>query len=114
MAGLLCVLQLHSVSRQLGSHLLGNEGLDLVALLHVVEVGDCHAALHAVGDFARIVLEALERCELALEDLLAATHHAHFCVATNGSVGHAATGDGAHLGDAEDFLHQRRGPDSSP
>ena len=50
-----------SASRKLRRHLLGNECLDLVAFLHVVEVGDPHAAFHAVGDLARIVLEALER-----------------------------------------------------
>src|SRR5882757_894023 len=107
MAGLLYLAQLRLVCSELGRDLLGDECLDLVALLHIAEAGEAHAALHAVGDLTRIVLEPLERCELALEDLLATTHHADFRIATDGAVGHAATGDGAHLGNAEDLLYQR-------
>src|SRR3984885_9550667 len=93
------------LSSQLSSDPLGDKCLDGIAYLDVIEVGNAHAALHAVGDFAGIVLEALEGRELALEDLLSIAHEANFRIALNGAVDHAATGNGAHLGDPEDVEH---------
>src|SRR6202142_4792828 len=87
------------------SNPLGHEGLNGIAYLDVIEVGNAHAALHAVSHFAGIVLEALERRELALEDLLSIPHEANFRIALDGAVDHAATGNRAHLGDPEDVEH---------
>ena len=42
---------------ELSSHLLGCERLENIALLHISEVVERHAALHATLDFGHIVLE---------------------------------------------------------
>ncbi len=52
---------------QVGGQFLRGEGFDQVAFLEVAEAAEADAALHAVGDFAGIVLEAFERSDLALE-----------------------------------------------
>src|SRR6202789_4397253 len=56
---------------EIGGQFLSGEGLDDVAFLDVIEVAQADAALHAVGHFADIVFDALERADLALEDLRA-------------------------------------------
>src|SRR6202012_4426948 len=53
----------------------------------------------------RVVFEALERADLALEDLFAAAHHLYLGVAADDSILHAAAGDGAHLRNSEDVEH---------
>ncbi len=47
------------------SHPLHDEGLDNVALLHIVEIIQRDTALHAGAHFADIVLEAAQRTDLA-------------------------------------------------
>ena len=69
--------------------------------LQVAEAGQSNAALHAVAHFARIVLEALERVDFALEYLLAAPHHLDLGIAANDAVLHTASGNGAHLRNLE-------------
>src|SRR5436309_1438002 len=91
-----------SESAEVGGHLLGRKGLEDVAFLDVAEPVDADAALHAVRHFAGVVLEALERADLALEDLFATAHDFDFRIATDNSILHAAAGDGAHLGNTED------------
>ena len=49
-------------------YLLHNEALDNVADLDVVELFNLHAALVAAGNFLDVVLEAAQRCKLALMD----------------------------------------------
>src|ERR1700756_2659101 len=93
------------LSSQLSSNTLGYECLDRIADLDVVEVGKAHAALHAVGDFAGIVLEALEGRELALEDLFSIAHEANFRIALDGAVDYTATGNGPDFRDPEDVEH---------
>lgn len=59
---------------EFGRDLLRHKGLDRVAHLDVVEVRNADAALHAVRHFFRIVLETLERGQLALEHRHAVAH----------------------------------------
>ncbi len=87
---------------KVGGHLLCGEGFEKIAFFQIAVVGDADAALHAVGDFARVVLEALERGDLAFVDLLAAAHHLDFRVAADDAVLYTAAGDGADLGNPED------------
>src|SRR6266700_2819030 len=88
---------------QVGGHLLRREGFDEVAFLEVAESAQADAALHSVGYFADIVLEALKRADLALVHLLVSAHHFDLRVAADDSVLNAAAGDGTHLGNAEDI-----------
>src|ERR1017187_4048711 len=91
-----------SQSTQVGSHFLRGEGFKKVAFLQIAESAETDTALHAVGDFAGIVLEALERTDLAFVDLLPTAHHLDLGVTTDDSILNTAAGDGAHLGNAED------------
>src|SRR5580698_9980483 len=63
--------------------LLGVVALDHVSDLVAVEVVQLDAALEARADFVRVVLEALERADLALVHDLAAAPQACGCVAVD-------------------------------
>src|SRR5579883_2317348 len=84
---------------QVGGHLLGGEGFKQVALLEIAKVGNADTALHSVCDFSGIVFEALQRSDLAFEDLFAVAHHLDLRVAADDTVGDAAAGDGSDLRD---------------
>src|SRR3954467_10570326 len=81
------------------------EHLELVADLEVVEVLEAEAALEALLHLAHVLLEALERIELAGVDHHAAADEAHGRAAAHHAVGHHAAGHGAHLRDLEDVAH---------
>ena len=70
--------------------------------LDVLEAGEVDTALDALTDFADVVLEALERGDLALPDLVAFAEQADLRVAADEAVGDTAAGDLADLGDLED------------
>src|SRR5580698_2476553 len=53
------------------------EDFELIAFDDIVEVLDRHTALEALTDFLDVVLEALERIELAREDDDVVAQHAH-------------------------------------
>src|SRR6202043_1402623 len=63
---------------------------------------DADAALHAVGDFLDIILEAAQGADLALEDLFATAHDANLCIAAQDAFRYPGAGDGADLGNADD------------
>jgi len=69
-----------------------------VAFLQIAESGQADAAFHAVCHFLGIVLEPLERADLALEDLFFSAHDLHFSVAADYSILNAAAGNGPTLG----------------
>ena len=71
---LLLFLLLGGVLSEIGSEFFGGEGFDQVAHTDVLEAGEIDAALHALTDVGDVVLEALERSDLALPDLFAAAH----------------------------------------
>src|SRR5690606_14742194 len=80
-------------------------GLDDVALLEVLEVGEADAALVAGGDLGDLVLDALERLDLALPDHRALTEEAHLGATGDDAVQHVATGDPTHGRHPEDLAH---------
>src|SRR3989442_4814165 len=81
------------------------EHLELVAFLEIREVLQRHAALEARLDLAHVVLEALERVDLAGMDDDVVAQHADLRIALDQALLHVAAGDGADLGDAEHLLH---------
>src|ERR1700741_1710864 len=89
----------------LSSELAGNldalETLDLVADLDVTVSLDADAALGAGAHLGRVVLEALQRFELALEDHDVVAQHPDRVVAAHAAVHDQAPGDGAELARAE-------------
>src|SRR5665213_3617851 len=108
--GHLGLLDFGGVGAKFGGQLLGGEGFDDVAGLDVLEAGEVDTALDARTDFGDVVLDALERGDLALPDFLAVAQHADLCVAADEAVGDLAAGDLADLGDLEDL--QDRGASS--
>src|SRR4029077_18408979 len=79
------------------------EAFDDVALLHVLVVGERHAALLAGLHLAHLVLETLERRKLAFVDHDIVADEAHPRAAAHDTVGDAAAGNLADLGDREDL-----------
>src|SRR6266581_1280556 len=71
-------------------HHLDTVAFDDVALAHVLEVLERHAAFLAGADFARVVLEALELRQLAFVDHHVVADEAHLRPALDRAVGHAA------------------------
>src|SRR5688572_8890889 len=71
--------------------------LELVALLHVVEAADRQAALEPGLHLTHVVLEALERVELAVVDDDVVAQHADARAATDDAFEHVAAGDRADL-----------------
>src|SRR5262245_16817538 len=72
--------------------------LELVALFDRVEVLEREPALEARLHFAHVVLEALQRIELAVVDHHAVAQHAHARAAPHQPFEHVASRDGADLG----------------
>src|ERR1051326_2280892 len=81
---------------------------DDVALAHVLEVLERHAAFLAGEYLARVILEALELRQLAFVDHHVVADETHVGAALDGSIGDAAARDLADLGDGEDFQDFRR------
>src|ERR1700682_41437 len=81
----------------------GFKDLELVAFLEVREVLKRHAALEARFHFAHVVLEALERVDIAGMDDHAVAKHAHLRAALDQALGNVAARHGADLRDAEDL-----------
>src|ERR1700689_3450383 len=86
-----------------GGDLFGHEGFDHVTDFDVAVVGDGDTALHAVGDLAGVIFEAVQRHDFAFEDDYVVAQQADFGVTLDEAVDHGAAGDGADLGDAESF-----------
>src|SRR5579864_6894973 len=86
---------------------LGHKRFNRVTTLNVVIVADCNAALHAVANFAGIILEALQRANLSFVHLNAIADQAHVRIAFDGPILHIASGHRANLGYAEDVPHRR-------
>src|SRR5580765_4717329 len=80
---------------------LNAEGLENVPDLHIIEVGDAHAALKSGADFAGVVLEALQRAELGSIDDHAIADDADLRGAVEHAVHDIATGDGTRALDTE-------------
>jgi hypothetical protein len=75
------LLGLRGVAAEFVGELLGGEGLDDVACLDVLEAGEIDTALDALADFGDVVLDALERGDLALPDFFAIAQDADLSVA---------------------------------
>src|SRR4051812_1920358 len=79
------------------------EGLDDVALLQVLVVGQPDAALEALTDLSSVVLEPLQRGDDALPQDDAVAQEADLGAAGDDPVGDVAAGDGTDARDAEDL-----------
>src|ERR1041385_6118739 len=79
------------------------ETLDHVALLHVLIVGEGHAAFLAALNLFHFILEALERGQIAFVNHDIVADQAHLGPAAHDALGDAATGHLADLGDVEHF-----------
>ena len=88
-------------------HFFDFEELNQIALGNVVIAFDVQAALKALFDLPRIVLEAFEAFQLASEDDHVVAQQAQACAAPHQTSGDHATGDVADLGDAEDLANLR-------
>src|SRR5690349_6160871 len=84
--------------------LLDAEAFNDVAGPDVFVVLESHAAFLAGWDFLDLVLEALERFELAFMDDDVVAQQAHAGAALDDAFGDLAARDLADLGDLEDFL----------
>src|SRR5688572_11007153 len=78
-------------------------GLDNVARLEILEAGQADAALEALTNLTCVVLEPLERRDLALPDDRAVAEEADLRATRDDARLHVATGDGADAGHAEDL-----------
>ena len=67
--GQLLLLLLRGVLAEFGGKGFRGEGIDHVADTDVLEAVEVDTALHALTDFSDVVLEVLERGDLALPDL---------------------------------------------
>ena len=83
--------------------LLDAEALDDVAGAHVLVVLEGHAAFLAGRDLAHLVLEALQRLELAFVDDDVVAEQADIGAALDDAFGDPAAGDLADLRDLEDL-----------
>ena len=86
-------------------HFADFKELQDVANLDVVVTLDVQAALKAFFDFARIVLETLERVEFTREDDHVFAQEANARVTANHSGGDHTTGNRADLADLEDLAN---------
>src|SRR5258707_13363393 len=84
-----------------GSHALGDERLDHVAGLDVVIVGERDAALEARLHFAGVILEALERIDLAGVDQHVVAQQTYVVVAADDAVIHITPSHAADLRNPE-------------
>src|SRR6266853_1102443 len=104
------VHSIHSTSRLshgLGGHALCDKGLHDIAGLDVVVVGDGQAALKTALDLAGVVLEPLERIDLAGMHHHVVAQQADLAVPFDEAILHHASGDISNLGDAEHFANLR-------
>src|SRR5579871_3505201 len=76
-------------------------GLDDVALVQVLEVGEADAALEALVHLAHVILEAPQRGDGALPDHHALAQEAHLRAAGDDAAADVAAGDRPGAGDAE-------------
>src|SRR5437762_1468762 len=90
-----------SCSGQLGSDLLGCEGLDYIANFDVTVTGDADTALHTVAHFGDIVFEAAQRTDAPLVDHHVVAQQTHIGIALDHAIDHRATSDGSDLGHSE-------------
>src|SRR6056297_1443407 len=81
------------------------EGLDEIAGLEVLEVGQADTALEALADLTGIILETTQRTDVALPDDRAVAQEAHLRTAGDHTGSHVATGDRADLRHTEDLAH---------
>src|ERR1035438_10106321 len=88
-------------------HALGHESLDHIARLDVVIVGERNAALEARLHFTGVVLEALERLDLARVDQHVVAQQPHLVIAPDDAVVHVTARDAADLGYPEYVAHLR-------
>src|ERR1700688_4424385 len=88
---------------QRAADLLDVVALDDVAGPHVVIVLERHAAFLPGLDLSDLVLEALERRQLALMNDHTVANEAHVRATLNDAIGHAATRHQADLGNVEQF-----------
>src|SRR5438046_9789671 len=79
-------------------HFLDFVDFELVADFEVVEVFHGHAALETGLYFTHVVLEALERIDIARMDDHVVAQHAHRRVAAHETLEHHASSDGPDLG----------------
>src|SRR5262245_21688996 len=86
-------------------HFFRAVALDDVADLDVVEVLDADTALESFADFARVVLEAFERRDRAVEHFDAVANEANASLTVDHAAANRATGDGADTRDLEDLAH---------
>src|SRR6266480_1886883 len=86
-------------------HFLDFVDFELVADLEVIEVFHGHAALETGLYFTHVVLEALERIDLARMDNHVVAQHAHRRVAAHETFEHHASSDGPDLGNLEYLPH---------
>src|ERR1700756_1461954 len=82
-----------------------DEGLDNVAGLDVAVIGDGDAALHAIGDFFRVIFKTPQRSDLAFDHNHVVAEQADLRITLDQSIDHAATGHRSHLRDAEGLEH---------
>src|SRR4051812_2322354 len=87
------------------SHFHHLEHLELVALFDIGEVLERHAALEARLHFAHIVLEALERVDVAGVDDHVVAQHPYLGASLDHAFLNIAARDGADLRDAEYLAH---------
>src|ERR1700674_2050237 len=78
---------------------------ELIALFDLVVVLQRQAALESCLDFAHVILEALERIELAVEDDDAVTQQPDLRAAADHALEDVATGYRADLGNLVDLAH---------
>ena len=90
---MLLIHQLRLGSNQLASYFLRTESFDHIANFDIAVTGDANSALHAIANFAGIVLKALERIDPALEYHYTIAQQAHLRVTLHDSSRAAPTGN---------------------
>src|SRR5688572_13977434 len=83
--------------RQRARHRFHLVRLDVVADLATVEPLDTHAALEALANFLRVILEAPQARQEAIPNLHAIAHQADLALAIDDTLGNHATGNRAGL-----------------
>src|SRR4029453_12201254 len=91
-----------------GHHLLGNKRFDRVTDLHVVEILNANAALVSACDFGSILLESLQRSDLAFEDDHVVAQETNFSVACEFAIGDVAARNHTDFRNTECISNVRR------
>src|SRR5580704_16624602 len=89
------------LSHGFGSHAFGHESLDHIAGLEVVVIHQRNTAFEAGLHFTRVVLEALERIDLAGMNQNVVAQQTNFVVAADYAIVDIAAGDAADLRNPE-------------